>query len=130
MIRQFLRVQRPVRAARPTLRGRVSGTLSSGSTGSTSGGAPSVSGGTATPPVNVGQSVTVKLGFISFMGNHGLEAGPDNTNAPLGAWRGTDGTVISAQGDRVLVSLRVAFSTKASEYWVRKSRFWRVFEAA
>ena len=129
MIRQFLRVQRPVRVGSPSQRGRVSGAQPGSTGGGASGAYPRTSGATMNP-VNVGQSVTVKIGYVSFMGNHGLEAGPDNTNSALGAWRGTAGVAVSARCDRVLVSLRVPFSTRTSEYWVRRSRFWRIFEAA
>ena len=130
MIRQFLRVQRPTRVGRPFQRGRVP-VVQPGSTGGrASGSANSRTGGATTSPVNVGQSVTVKIGYVSFTGNHGLEAGPDNTNSPLGAWRGTEGVAVSARCGRILVSLRVPFSTRMSEYWVRRSVFWRIFEAA
>jgi len=130
MIRQFLRVQRPTRVGRPSQRGRVSGAQPGSTGGGAGGGAYSRPSGATTSPVNVGQSVTVKIGYVSFTGNHGLEAGPDNTNSALGAWRGTEGVAVSARCDRVLVSLRVPFSTRTSEYWVRRSQFWRIFEAA
>lgn len=130
MIRQFLRVQRPTRVGRPSQRGKISPAQPGSTGGGARDGAYSRTSGATTSPVNVGQSVTVKIGYISFTGNHGLEAGPDNTNSPLGAWRGTEGVVMSARSGRILVSLRVPFSTRMSEYWVRRSVFWRIFAAA
>jgi len=120
MTRQFLRVQRPLKATRQPLRRGVSTSRSPSGAKNT----------TEAETMSIGQSVEVKTGYISLTGNHGLEAGPDNTTSPLGAWRGTPGVIKLIRYDRVLVGLKAGFSWQSSEYWVRRSAFWRIFGSA
>lgn len=129
MRRQLLRVQRPVKMTRQPVR-RSASTKQPAQTGSASGSSYSGQSTGTIDSMSIGQSVKVKTGYISLTGNHGLEAGPDNTISPLGAWRGTHGVVVLTRYDRVLVGLKAGFSRQPSEYWVRRSVFWRVFEPA
>jgi len=134
MRRQLLRVQRPVKMTRQPVR-RSASTTQPAQTGASTGGSASGSSSSGqstgtTDSMSAGQSVKVKTGYISLTGNHGLEAGPDNAISPLGAWRGTHGVVVLTRYDRVLVGLKAGFSRQPSEYWVRRSGFWRIFEPA
>ncbi len=129
MRRQLLRVQRPVKMTRQPVR-RSASTKQPAQTGSASGSSYSGQSTGTIDSMSIGQSVKVKTGYISLTGNHGLEAGPDNAISPLGAWRGTHGVVVLTRYDRVLVGLKAGFSRQPSEYWVRRSGFWRIFEPA
>ena len=129
MSRPLLRVQRPVKMTRQPVR-RSASTKQPAQTGSASGSSSSGQSTGTTDSMSAGQSVKVKTGYVSLTGNHGLEAGPDNAVSPLGAWRGTHGVVVLTRYDRVLVGLKAGFSRQPSEYWVRRSVFWRVFEPA
>jgi len=130
MRRQLLRVQRPVKMTRQPVR-RSASTKQPAQTGASASGSSSSGQGTGTTAsVSAGQSVKVKTGYISLTGNHGLEAGPDNAISPLGAFRGTHGVVVLTRYDRVLVGLKAGFSRQPSEYWVRRSGFWKIFEPA
>lgn len=137
MTRRLLRVRSSMKTTRKSLQSRVSARKPARTSAQASGGSGAqASGGSgsgfnmATEPVSSGQPVKVKTGFISFMGNHGLEAGQDNASNSLGAWRGTQGVVELVRCDRVLVGLKAGYSNQSSEYWVRRSGFWRIFEPA